>query len=133
MIKQLLLITTSSALLSLTACAKENNTETQIKPQQQIQLSKQNYLLIDVRTPREYAQNGLKEAVSIPYDAIKNNIDKFTNGNKDIAIKVYCRSGNRAGSAMKTLKSMGYNNIESLRTVVGASNYLENNPIYPTP
>ncbi len=131
--KKLLLITTFSALLSLTACEKENNAEIQINQQQQIQLAKQNYLLIDVRTPREYAQNGLQEAVSIPYDEIKNNIDKFTNGNKDIAIKVYCRSGNRAGSAIEILKSMGYNNVESLRTVVGASNYLENNPIYPTP
>ncbi len=131
--KKLLLITTAFTLFSLTACAKENKVEIQINQQQQIQLAKQNYLLIDVRTPQEYAQNGLKEAVSIPYDEIKNNIDKFTNGNKDIVIKVYCRSGNRAGSAIEILKSMGYNNVESLRTVVGASNYLENNPIYPTP
>ncbi len=132
MIKKSLLITAIS-VFSLTACAKENNTETQIKPQQQIQLAKQNYLLIDVRTPREYVQNGLKEAVSIPYDDIKNNIDKFTNGNKNTTIKVYCRSGNRAESAIEILKSMGYNNVESLRTLAGATNYLENNPIYPTP
>ncbi len=133
MIKKLLLITTFSALLFVTACAKENNTEIQINTQQQIQLAKQNYLLIDVRTPREYAQNGLKEAVSIPYNDIKNNIDKLTHGKKNTAIKVYCRSGNRAELAVETLKSMGYNNIESLRTVVGATNYLENNPIYPIP
>ncbi len=76
--------------------------------------------------------NHSNKSKSIPYDDIKNNIDKFTNGNKNTAIKVYCRSGNRAGSAIEILKSMGYNNVENLRTLAGATNYLENNPIYPT-
>ncbi len=95
-----------------------------------------NYLLLDVRTQLEYKQNGLSEAVLIPYNKLtknKDSLDKLTHGDKKFPIKIHCRSGNRAETAIKTLKSMGYNNVENLRTIVGAKNYLENNPIYPAP
>ncbi len=124
----------------LSACgSKSNATTTQISenPNQAYsvkhgeQTLKKKYLLLDVRSAKEYQANGFKEAVAIPYSEIADKIEAVTLGDKNMAIKIYCRSGNRARVAIKTLQKMGYNNLENLRTVSKAGKYLQNNPIYP--
>ncbi len=129
------------SLCSLTACAKQKNadvantttktgTSNNNKQAEDQPTRAKNYLLLDVRSQVEYSRDGLKEAISIPYKDIENKINSITGGNKNIPIKVHCRSGNRAGVAIQTLQKMGYSNVENLRTLAGAITYLENNPIY---
>ncbi len=147
----LIVATALLSLVSVTACAKQNDTElthstktaevstvsndSQVNSQVGSQLDKQqalkkNYLLLDVRSQFEYSRDGLTEAVSIPYRDIEDKITAITGGDKNIAIKVHCRSGNRAGVAIETLQKMGYSNVENVHTLAGAITYLEENPIY---
>ncbi len=66
-------------------------------------LSKNNYLIVDVRTKEEYDELHIKDALNIPYDEIgSSNLDKTK------TILVYCKSGVRSKKAYDTLKKMGY-------------------------
>lgn len=61
-------------------------------------------LLIDVRTPGEYAAGHIDGAVNIPYDRIALELSDIP---KDRPIIVYCRSGSRSAHAKRTLESAG--------------------------
>jgi len=65
-------------------------------------------LLLDVRTPEEYAEGHIRGAILAPYDGLEAS---FTEPNKNRPIVVYCRSGRRSAIARQTLASMGYTNI----------------------
>jgi rhodanese-related sulfurtransferase len=65
-------------------------------------------LLLDVRTAEEYAAGHIPGALLAPYDALAAT---FTEADKNRPIVLYCRSGNRSGIAMRTLRSMGYTNL----------------------
>ncbi|KEI72807.1 rhodanese-like domain-containing protein [Endozoicomonas elysicola] len=66
-------------------------------------------LLIDVRTPAEYAEGHLAGAINIPYQNIVNGLAQ-KNITLDADIVLYCRSGNRSGKAHKALVAQGYKN-----------------------
>lgn len=65
-------------------------------------------MLIDVRTPDEFAQGTVKGAVNIPLDQIQNQLPKFK-GKKNIV--VFCRTGNRSTQAKAILEQNGFTNI----------------------
>jgi phage shock protein E len=65
-------------------------------------------LLLDVRTPQEYAEGHIPGAELIPYDELAA---KFKEADKGRPIVVYCRSGRRSAIAADTLKDMGYTNV----------------------
>ena len=67
---------------------------------------------IDVRTLGEYSQGHVQGAENIPYDEIAEKISTFVE-DKDTSIQLYCRSGARASIALKTLKGLGYKNVEN--------------------
>ncbi len=66
------------------------------------------YVLVDVRTPEEFASGHIPSAVNIPYDIIGT---RPPTADKDALIIVYCRSGRRSSSARNTLVSIGYTNV----------------------
>lgn len=69
-------------------------------------------LLVDVRTPEEYAESHAQRAMNLPYEQIENGT--YPTSDKDAKIYVYCRSGKRAESALSALKNAGYENATSL-------------------
>ncbi|MEJ5189600.1 MAG: rhodanese-like domain-containing protein [Breznakiellaceae bacterium] len=69
-------------------------------------------LLIDVRTPQEFAEGHLSGAINVPLDTIAENIQKIV-PQKDQPIVLYCRSGNRSGQALSILKTLGYTNLHN--------------------
>lgn len=73
-------------------------------------LLKEGALIVDTRTPGEYANGHVKNAINIPYDLIARSIDQYeTDPSKPII--VYCRSGNRSSIAKKNLVEAGYTNV----------------------
>ncbi len=68
---------------------------------------------LDVRTDAEYAESHIEGSAHIPHDVIGNRISELGLA-KDAEIKVYCRSGVRAGIALTTLESLGYTNVENV-------------------
>lgn len=63
-------------------------------------------LLLDVRTPEEFADRHLDGAVNIPVQELGARVREL--GAKDRPVVVYCRSGARSASATKLLKNAGY-------------------------
>lgn len=74
---------------------------------------------IDVRTDQEWDAGHLQGAEHIPFEQIGDKIAAITD-DKDAAIKLYCRSGRRAGIAQKALEELGYTNVENVRTLEAA-------------
>lgn len=69
-----------------------------------------NYIIVDVRTPEEYAEEHIAHAINIPNETIgKNEIVALPD--KQQQIFVYCRSGNRSKQASEKLAQQGYSNI----------------------
>ena len=69
-----------------------------------------NYIILDVRTPEEFAEKHIPHAFNIPNEAIGTaEIPELPD--KGQLILVYCRSGNRSKQASEKLVRLGYTNI----------------------
>lgn len=66
------------------------------------------YILVDVRTPEEYAGGYIPTAVNIPVTDIAA---APPTRDKGALIIVYCASGRRSALAAKTLTDMGYTRV----------------------
>ena len=64
-------------------------------------------VVIDVRTPQEYASGHIDGAINIDHTLIGQEIGKAKVA-KDDTVILYCRSGRRSELAMETLQKMGY-------------------------
>ena len=70
-------------------------------------------VLLDVRTPEEYAEIHIPHSLSLPLDRLRSRIGAVV-GDKDAEIIVYCLSGARAATACRELSAMGYTNVRNL-------------------
>lgn len=69
------------------------------------------HLLIDVRTPEEFASGHIQGAVNIPVDDLTGRLNEVPNNQP---VVVYCRSGNRSARASQMLAQSGYTSIYDL-------------------
>jgi len=68
------------------------------------------YIILDVRTPEEFAEKHIPDAINIPNETIgTEEIPELPD--KEQLILVYCRSGNRSKQASEKLVRLGYTNI----------------------
>ncbi len=65
-------------------------------------------MVIDVRTPGEFASGAYPGAVNIPVDVLGQQLAKVPKGKP---VVVYCRSGARSAAAEKTLRAAGYADV----------------------
>ncbi|WP_216379660.1 rhodanese-like domain-containing protein [Arcanobacterium phocae] len=83
----------------------------------------QNPMIIDVRTPEEFATGHVAGAVNFDVSDAE-----FQNQVKDLdksaAYVLYCRSGNRAEGAKGYLESIGFTDVKNLGSVQDASQEL---------
>lgn len=73
------------------------------------QLVKDGAVILDVRSPSEFAGGHIKGAINIPVDALASNLSKLKDKNK--AIITCCASGMRSSAAKSILSSNGYANV----------------------
>lgn len=66
-------------------------------------------LIVDVRTPGEFAGGAYPGAINIPLDEVQNRVSEF--GTFDREITVYCASGGRSGYAQRILTQLGFKNL----------------------
>ena len=79
---------------------------------QRLQASKAPVIL-DVRSPGEYASGHIKSALNVPHDQLESRLGEMPK-DKSTEIVVYCQSGGRAGTAESILVKKGYTNIKDL-------------------
>ena len=70
------------------------------------------FVLLDVRSPEEYASGHLQGARNIPHDRIESEIAAAV-PDKSAQVILYCRSGRRADTALKAMRTMGYENVSN--------------------
>jgi len=104
-------------LLMLTSCVaqtsgpfREIDSNTLIT----FQSEKKDLLLVDVRTPEEFADGKLKGSsnVNVKSDDFEKLINQF---DKNKPIVVYCLAGMRSGKAMDIMKKNGFKEVYSLK------------------
>lgn len=69
------------------------------------ELVKNGAIIVDVRTPGEFAQGHVKGSLNIPLDSIRNRVSELKSKNKPVI--TCCRSGARSGSAKSILTDAG--------------------------
>ena len=102
------------AVILLAGCSapKENVSYRQISMDEAITMMEEEsgYIILDVRTPEEFADEHIPGAVNIPNETIAaEEIPELPD--KDQLILVYCRSGNRSKQASEKLAALGYTNV----------------------
>ena len=80
---------------------------------QRIEKQDKDVVILDVRTPEEFASGHVPGARNIPHDQLPNRIAELA-GAKDKEVIVYCRSGKRAAVAQDTLAKHGFKRIRHL-------------------
>jgi len=68
-------------------------------------------LLVDVRTPEEFAEGHIKGAINLPVDELEQRKSELK---PDAEIVLYCRSGARSGRAKSMLERSGYQRVYNL-------------------
>ncbi|MCH9854621.1 MAG: rhodanese-like domain-containing protein [Gammaproteobacteria bacterium] len=94
------LLATAALLLGLSFLASCASTPSQV-------------VWLDVRTDAEYAEDHIAGSAHIPHEEIALRIADL-GLDKDTEIRVYCRSGRRAGIALAALEEMGYTNATNV-------------------
>lgn len=70
-------------------------------------------VLIDVRTPEEYAEGYIENSILIDFHA-ENFKDELKKLDKNINYSIYCRSGNRSAQALEIMEDLGFKNVYDL-------------------
>ena len=126
--KSLWLLVTTVLLLpfTLVACNERNGvqggddaTYEQITPVEAKALmdSEKDYIILDVRTPEEFATGHIAGAILIPDYEIGEKAESVL-PDKDQLILVYCRSGRRSKNAASELATLGYTNIKEFGGII---------------
>ena len=112
--KRLIKILTLAALLSvamfiIAACG---NSFATISAQEarQMMIDNPDAIILDVRTPEEFAQGHIPGALLLPVTQIAEQAESVL-PDKDTLILMYCRSGNRTQTAGQLLADMGYSKV----------------------
>lgn len=71
------------------------------------------WLILDVRTDKEFNQGHVPGAINISHDAIADQLQKLL-PHKHKPIVLYCRSGFRAGKAAEILIDSGFTDVKHL-------------------
>lgn len=109
----------SGGSLSITASAAESRAQTQIlkdvTPQEADSLIQQNkanpnFVILDVRTPEEFRDGHINNAVNLNYNSPTFKTD--LNGlDKTKSYLIYCRTSGRSRAAFNMMKDLGFQEV----------------------
>lgn len=69
-------------------------------------------IVLDVRTPEEYASGHVKGALNIPVQELRARHTEL--GDKNTPVVIYCRSGARSAAAARLLRDLGYSKLKDI-------------------
>lgn len=121
MIKAIVLLVLSSLLLIPMGCssAEKSPTFEQISQDKAYEIMKSStpHIVLDVRTPEEFADGHIDGAILIPDYEIEASAKNILT-DKNALILVYCRSGRRSKLASQALADMGYCNVKEFGGII---------------
>jgi len=95
------------------ACKEAQKVDSSLITPDQLVSMKNDIVLIDVRTPEEYAAGHLENAVNINLydDDFKSQLEAI---DKSKAVAVYCKVGGRSAKAADIIKEIGFTEVYDL-------------------
>ncbi|MGQ9863522.1 MAG: rhodanese-like domain-containing protein [Bacteroidia bacterium] len=108
-----------TTLITLTYCQNSANLDPR-KAWERYQGNEKNIVVLDVRTPAEYAQGHLEKAFLMNlYDQFEKKADQLDTSK---TYYVYCHSGARSSQAVTILRRKGFKayNIGSIESAIAA-------------
>ncbi|MBE6542907.1 MAG: hypothetical protein E7675_00760 [Ruminococcaceae bacterium] len=99
--------------------AYASNSDYGIGPMGAKHLVSKGAVLLDVRTPEEYARGHIEGALNLDYSKIATDVEKLV-ANKEQAVIVYCSAAKRSTQAVEAMIKLGYKNVYNLGSM---SNY----------
>lgn len=72
-------------------------------------------VLLDIRTPKEFADGHIQGAVMIDYYA-SDFVDRLKTLDLQKTYLIYCRSGNRTGRSLAIFEKLGFSRVYHLET-----------------
>lgn len=109
---------------TLPAPAEQEGSYTQIRMDEAVTMMEEetDYIILDVRTPEEFAEAHIPNAINVPNEVIgEDAIPELPK--EDQMIFVYCRSGNRSKQASEKLVNLGYTNVYEFGGIIDWLNY----------
>jgi thioredoxin len=102
------------AIVLFSACSK-GQVQNKLSPNEFYEKIKQNpqALLMDVRTPEEYANGHLEKAQNMDWNGAHFE-DQIATLDKSQPIYVYCLSGGRSSAAAERMRSLGFRQVYEL-------------------
>jgi rhodanese-related sulfurtransferase len=76
-------------------------------------------LVLDVRTPAEFASGHIEGALNVPHDQIGERLEELS-ASRDREVVVYCERGPRAAQAADVLERAGFRLVRHLDGDMGA-------------
>jgi len=112
MMKKLFLVLFAS-VFALTACGAAGAVTTLSVSDFAKKLTDTSVVLLDVRTPAEFASGHISGATNIDFESgtFESDIQKL---DKSKSYAVYCRSGNRSGQATSLMAKDGFSTVFNL-------------------
>ena len=83
----------------------------------------QKAVIIDVRSPGEFAGGHVEGAINLPIDSI-TEADILKVAEKDQPIVLYCHSGGRASIVQNKMIAWGFSSVRNLKTMAGVQQAL---------
>jgi len=102
-----------------TASAAESRSQTQIfeavTPKEAYALIQKNkanpkFVILDVRTPKEFASGHIEDAINLDYYA-KTFLDDLDRLDQTKTYLIYCRTGNRSGKTFNFMKELRFQKV----------------------
>jgi len=72
------------------------------------------HLLIDVRTPSEYARGTINTAKNVDWNSV-NFEAEISKLDKSKPVFIFCQKGGRSGKALSKIKRLGFNEVYDLQ------------------
>lgn len=111
LIRSLLLLILALSIL-VTACSSDTTTQSieLVSPADATQVIADDpagLVVLDIRTPEEFNEARLADAIMVDFYA-DDFADQLDTLDKDVPYVMYCRTGNRSSDAVKTMKDLGF-------------------------
>ncbi len=113
------LIVAAAAML-VGACSGGESNDSEDAGSEDVAIVQSDAIIIDVRTPEEFAAGHLEGAVLIDIKDVSFD-SKIAALDPDASYIVYCRSGNRSAQAVERMRGAGIDDITDLGSLENAS------------
>lgn len=75
--------------------------------------AKENFVLLDVRTPGEYTRAKIAGSINVPVDEVADKVQTVI-PDKNAIVYVYCLSGSRSIPAVQIMQQLGYTHVYNM-------------------